>query len=313
MKPGESFPDLVDAFLADRRVSLKQRRGSPDTLSVYRYALKPLVEWAESEGVTPATFTRGHVNAYMAWLIDTGRKPGHDQKNTAGAELAASTLHSYRGILRSMLLFAEDAGHIAKAPKFPKQARPKPEPSFLTDDQLAAVLGACESVRDKTIVAVLADSGLRRAELVALNWGEVEYKDGLGRIYVRLGKGRKARTTYFTPDTWALLEKYGKSRPREGDAAVFLSVSDAGRLQRDGVARMLARVGARLDFRLTPHMLRHTAARRMLARGMAWPAVQRALGHATAAITLDLYGSFSEGMTETAFAPPNGARRRGLK
>jgi integrase len=301
MAPGDDFRTLSELFLKDRRVSLKQRKGSEGTLAVYRYSLTRLCEWAAEAEVTPAAFTRQHVNDYMAWLIDVGRKPGYTQKTTAGAELAASTLHSYRGILRSLLLFAEDAGYIEKAPKFPKQARPKPSPSFLTDDQLAAVLAACTNARDRAIVAVLADSGLRRAEVCALNWADVEYKDGLGRIYVRHGKGAKARSSYFTPAAWALLSKYAKSRPQESDSPVFLGVSDDHRLNEDGLARMLARLGARVGLRLHPHMLRHTAARRMLARGMPWPSVQRALGHSTAAITLDLYGSFSEAMTEGAY------------
>ena len=304
MAPGESFPELVRAFLSDRRVAAKQRRegGSPGTIKFYTYALAPLIEWAEAEGVTPAAFTRQHLSRYMGWLTERGRLPGYGHKSTAGREHSPKTLTAYSSIAKSLFAYAEDSEFILKAPKFPKkQGGPKSSPAFLNDEQIEAVLAACETTRDKAIVSLLVDSALRRAELVALNWGDLEFRAALGHVYVKRGKGAKPRTSYFGAGTWGLLQKYAKSRPHEVDDPVFLGVSDESRLGEDGLAAVMHRLGKRVGVRLTPHVLRHSAARRMLARHMPAPSVQRALGHANVSLTLQLYGSFSEQMTEDAY------------
>ena len=71
-------------------------------------------------------------------------------------------------------------------PKLSKKRLP-----VLTVEQLKQIVKAC-NVRDKAIVLFMADSGLRRGELIALNWSDVEMSSGLVRV--RQGKGKKDRS-----------------------------------------------------------------------------------------------------------------------
>lgn len=62
---------------------------------------------------------------------------------------------------------------------------------MLTAEKLQQIARAC-NMRDKAIVLFMADSGLRRAETVNLNWGDVDMQSGLVRV--RQGKGKKDRS-----------------------------------------------------------------------------------------------------------------------
>ena len=72
-------------------------------------------------------------------------------------------------------------------PKVAKKRLP-----VLSADELSTIVSAARSPRDKALILCLADSGLRRAEVTALNWNDVDFASGL--VKVRRGKGGKARS-----------------------------------------------------------------------------------------------------------------------
>ncbi len=149
------------------------------------------------------------------------------------------------------------------------------------------------SLRDRVILHVLIDTGLRVGELVSLRRDDVvRERDTAGAertwLMVRSGKGGKSRRVPLTPTTANILNELTATSPPETDA-VFVSWRGKPISARD-VQRLMGRMRDRLPPELrrdvTPHALRHTMATLMLSSGAADVAVvQRLLGHASLSTT----------------------------
>lgn len=142
-------------------------------------------------------------------------------------------------------------------------------------------------IRNKAMIRLLLDTGLRAAECVALTVDQAqEYLSGKIRV---IGKGNRERLIRFDPTgiesmrNW--LQIRGRSRPTE--ARLF--ITDQGKpipakMLHTTVSRILERAGIRKS-QMGPHLLRHTAASRWLALGMDLRQVQENMGHGSIATT----------------------------
>ena len=104
----------------------------------------------------------------------------------------------------------------------------------LTDEQLQALIKACKGAsfrdrRDEALVRLMAETGMRASETVALTVADVEpLKNGI--VVIRRGKGMKGRTAPFSPQTAAALDRYLRARRSHklaGTAALWLGVGEA--------------------------------------------------------------------------------------
>lgn len=136
-------------------------------------------------------------------------------------------------------------------------------------------------LRDKAIVLVLVDTGIRASELCDLVAGDVDLKTGA--MQVRAGKGDKGRTVYLgnaaKDAVWRYLSK------REGlrqDDPLF-ATSKRQPMDRNALRKMLASAGERAEIveSVTPHRLRHTFAITYLRNGGDVYTLQRLLGHSS--------------------------------
>src|SRR6516165_6534019 len=122
--------------------------------------------------------------------------------------------------------------------------------------------------RDKAILVLLAETGLRSAELLALDVTDIDL-DGCV-LHVRRGKGGKGRRVKFSPGAAAMLDRYLRARRTtvRGQSTGPLWISPRGRLSYAGLASTLkARAEAAEVVGFHPHRLRHTAAVRWLKSG----------------------------------------------
>lgn len=218
--------------------------------------------------------------------------------------LAPSTVHTYRRVLAQILEQAVDDGLIvtnpAKKAKAPA-ARPRRQ-LFLTAQQLRKLADECG--RFTPLVWFLGWSGLRFGEAVALRRGRVDSPrrrirveeaatEVAGRLIFGPPKTHEARTVivprFVIDEIQPLLE--GK----KADELVF-SATRGGPVRLNNFRRRVfvpaaARIG---QAGLVPHDLRDTAASLAISSGASIKAVQRMLGHASAKMTLDVYGSLFE-------------------
>jgi len=175
---------------------------------------------------------------------------------------------------------------------------PQRVPRPLSDGQVQALLGALRGVRDRAIVLLMLQGGLRPGEVLGLQLEDIAY--GRRRVVVRYRedhpkgvrqKSRQERVVdLHEPEALAAVSEYVMNiRPPDADSPLVFLVGGRGArrlepLGYDALVRMFARACARGGIRepwVTPHALRHTHATRMWEGGMRELSLQKRLGHAS--------------------------------
>jgi len=275
---------LLAAFL---RHLADERRLSAHTLSNYRRDLARLsrrlrvASPACPEGATHAPWEvldQQQVRDYLAWRHRSGT--------------SAKTLQRELSALRSFYKYLMREGIVERNPaagvRAPKAARRLP--ATLDADQLAALLDTADEdvlmVRDQAMIELFYSSGLRLAELVSLDLGDIDRDDGSLEV---MGKGSKARRLPVGGLALAAIDRWLAVRgtlAQAGEPALFVSRRGRRvhprtvqeRLRRFGLVRGAAR-------HVHPHLLRHSFASHLLESSGDLRAVQELLGHANIATT----------------------------
>jgi site-specific recombinase XerD len=160
---------------------------------------------------------------------------------------------------------------------------------FLTEEETAALVAAPDPKtwigrRDRTILLVAVQTGLRNSEITSLRSEDVEF--GTGAHIRCLGKGRKMRCTPLRPDVSIVLKKWLSERGGDPQDPVFPSSRNT-RLSADALQRLVALHAAAARQTcpslsrktVTPHTLRHTAAMNLLRHGVDLSVIALWLGH----------------------------------
>lgn len=152
----------------------------------------------------------------------------------------------------------------------------------LTLEEIQAMMKTCETptgagterayvdVRDLALIHVLAETGMRAGEVLALDLADVHSRDAAPFIVVRKSKNRRGRTVPLSPQGAARLNRYLRARRRRGNASSpeFWLAARGGALQYAGLYDALTkRADAAGVEGWHPHRMRHTAAHRWLAAG----------------------------------------------
>ena len=146
-----------------------------------------------------------------------------------------------------------------------------------TDEALEIMRDNCCNVRDLAMIDLLASSGMRVGEMVALNRDDINFNE---RECVVFGKGSKERIVYFDARAKIHLQNYLENRT-DTCSALFVSLTAPyDRLQIGGIERRLRELGKRLNLpRVHPHKFRRTLATSAIDKGMPIEQVQQLLGH----------------------------------
>lgn len=267
----------VDAWLAELSA---QRRMSPHTLSSYRRDIGKLL--AAAGDLPLAGVQVHHVRRFVAQLHGQG---------LAGRSLAR-LLSAWRGFFR----WLGERGMVPANPcdgiRPPKS--PRLLPKALSVDETARLLEAVEdddalqSARDLAMFELFYSSGLRLAELVALDGDVLDDVLREGEIRV-LGKRNKLRLVPVGRKAREALAAWGAVRgelARPDETALFVGVRGARispRMVESRLARRAVLLG--LPTHVHPHMLRHSFASHVLQSSGDLRAVQEMLGHASIAST----------------------------
>jgi integrase len=182
-----------------------------------------------------------------------------------------------------MLRFFYDEGYKSKQIKIEMPHIGYKRLLFLSIDELKEVIKACNLPRDKAIILLCADSGIRRAELCNLNWGDIDLKNGIIRILQ--GKGRKYRTVIIGLATRKILKEYKESIDSSSDDKPVFQVSNGKRITVMGLRSLFIRLGGRAKVKVTPHSLRRTFATLSLKAGMNLIYLQSLMGHSSLEMT----------------------------
>lgn len=275
----------LQTFFTDRLI--RQRQASPHTIASYRDAFKLLLAFAsERSGRQPSQLDVADLDAETIGAFLDHLE--HDRGNsvaTRNARLAA---------VRSLFRFAalrhpEHAAVIERVLAIPPKRFDRALIDYLTDPEVDALLAAPDTStwtgrRDHALIALAIQTGLRVSELIGLRCGDLHL--GTGAHVACHGKGRKDRITPLTRETIDVLERWLDELAGGADQPVFPSRRGTP-LSRDAIERRLAlytdRVAADCTTlhgkKISAHVLRHTAAMRLLHAGVDTTVIALWLGH----------------------------------
>lgn len=189
------------------------------------------------------------------------------------------TIDNIRRILSSFFSWLEDEDFIVKSPvrRIHKVKTAKIIKDTYTDEALELMRDNCGNPRDLAMIDLLASSGMRVGEMVALNRDDINFNE---RECVVFGKGNKERLVYFDARTKIHLQNYLDSRT-DTSSALFVSLkAPYERLKIGGVEVRLRELGKRLNLpKVHPHKFRRTLATSAIDKGMPIEQVQQLLGH----------------------------------
>lgn len=310
----------LQAFFTDRLA--RQRQASPHTVAAYRDAWKLLLVFAsEHSARPPSQLDIGDLDADMvASFLDHLEHDRGNRVATRNARLAA---------IRSLFRFAalrhpEHAAVIERVLAIPPKRFDRALIDYLTDPEVDALLAAPDPAtwtgrRDHALITLAIQTGLRVSELTGLCCGDVHL--GAGAHVSCHGKGRKHRITPLTAETIDVLDRWIAERAGAADEPLFPS-RQGSPLSRDAIERRLAVCTARATTgcptlrgkAVSAHVLRHTAAMRLLHAGVDTSVIALWLGHENVDTT-QIYLHADLALKERAIArvtPPNSAPGRYL-
>lgn len=269
---------FLDAFLLDREASNLSDR----TVQFYYDNLRPFFSQV---GTPEDEVSANEIRQHIVALRNKGLSP-------------SSQSAFYRSV-RAFYNFMVGEGILQSSPVDNVQSVKVPENQLdpYTDDEVKALLKACQSIRDEAIVYCLLDTGCRAEELVSLDAGDVDVR--IGTVDVRHGKGGSHRTVYLGAKARRSISRYLLSRKTEPTDPLFLSMNTGGRLTRYGLSQVLKRLGQRAEVHAGCHKFRRTFAIMSLRSGMNIFVLQRLMGHADIS-TLRHYLKFVDNDLATA-------------
>jgi len=260
--------ELQDAY-TDFILSRQAMLCSPKTIRFYHFTAGRFVKYLEDNGVTgPEGVSSRYIRAYLADL--------------AAQVLSDSYINGHARAIKTLVRFWFKENYIPEIPTFKMPAISKKRLPVLTASQVKQVLSECTNNRDKAIIMLLVDTGLRRAEICALNWGNVDIQSGI--IRVDKGKGGKARSVIAGIRTRRALLAYRREIEHNEEQPVF-QTSFGNRLSPGGLRSALLRIGDRAGVHITPHALRRTFATLSLRAGMNLIQLQAMMGHSSLEMT----------------------------
>lgn len=238
----------------------------------------------------PKELTPDHIWKYRLFLSRQYKK------NSTGF-LKRSSQNHYLVALRSLLTYFVKRDIPSLPPDkvdIPKDTEEK-KVNFLNLEQVEKLLQIPDTIttiglRDRAILETLFSTGLRIAELVALNKQQIATAEKISDLeIVIVGKGNRTRPVYISERALMWLDKYLKSR-EDSEKALFINYGGKNpltRLTARSIERNVKRyaVAAGLPLTTTCHTLRHSFATDLLSKGADLRTVQEFLGHKNVATT----------------------------
>jgi site-specific recombinase XerD len=264
-----------------------QLKASPNTIISYRDTFRLLLKYAATQlKKAPTDLNVADVDAELvgAFLADIESTRGNGARSRNTRLSAIRSFFKYVAVNEPQLLH-----HCQRVLAMPAKRHDKRIIAYLTREEIEAVIAApnlstWHGRRDRTLLVLILQTGLRVSEAISLSCGDIVL--GVGAHVRCMGKGRKERATPIRKDSAKVLRDWLAERGAAEVDPLFVSNRDA-RLSRDAVERIVGthvRTAAKAcpslkNKRVTPHVLRHSAAMQLLQNGVDRTIIALWLGH----------------------------------
>jgi len=269
----------MGGWVDDFATWLAEQGKRQPTIQAYVQDLRRLGEWyaQQDEDFQPGLVTTVDLHAWRRYSLLVER-------------VSPATWNRRLASVRAMARWALEMGYLAYDPTVgiaPVEEVPR-GPRWLREHEARRLLRAAEraihgahrakarwrALRNYALLALMLYTGLRVSEVVGLQWSDVVLRPRSGWVDVRVGKGGKHRRVPLPLPARRVLSEWRAIQERATERVFDLTSRQ--------VQRIVARLGreAGLEVPVTPHVLRHTYARRVLDAGAQLTEVQKLLGHA---------------------------------
>ena len=317
---GMTMRDLLALWLRTKRGSISDNAYAEYEIAIEKHIL-PVLGNAKVQRLTPVAVQ----DVYDAWKEEHAAFELELAEWEASRLTAKPTRRglSARYIQRVHLIIGQALDHAVRLRVTPVNvARETTRPTVRrrrievwNGDQLRRFLEAAELDGYAPLWHLLGLEGMRRGEALGLRWQDVDFQrgtahlvqsviadqtaKGAAKIQHRTKTAAGARTVRLTPETLALLRKrhdrraFGRKAAGDSrtDHDLIVTTSNGTPVNPTTVRRSFDRLCKEAGVpRLTVHSLRHTAATLLLQAGVPVKVVSERLGHASATVTLDVYG-----------------------
>lgn len=276
---------FLQRLLQQRKVSPETTYSYRDTFRIYLSYMRQVHQLSPTE-VGVEHFDLGYLQGFCKYLEDVrGNKPV-----TINNRIAA--IKSFMHYVSEM---EPEYSAIAKRSlMLPAQKQEQPAMEFITKEEFNAMVAICDTAtfigaRDKLMLMILYNSGVRVSELLAIKQSDIQRTEGGNHANLKIyGKGRKQRVVPLWKATASYIDKYIATYPLGIDSALFLN-KNGDMLTRSGVRTRINAIVSQAvvalpslsEKNITPHTFRHSVAMNLLASGVDISTIAIWLGHSS--------------------------------
>jgi integrase/recombinase XerD len=320
------FIEPVKAYLK----YLDSLERSPNTIHAYANHLKLLWEYLKASELDWTEVNLENLANFIAWLrrvdhrvISMEPQESRRSEGTINAILSVvcgfydfherigtlEGIDAYRYQFQPGQRYKSFLHHINKGKetrtRLLKLKQPKRIPKTLTQDQCLAAIAACNRLRDKFLLCLLSETGMRIGQALGLRHEDIRSWDNQIQIVSRddnvngaRAKTRETYTIHVSVDLMVLYADYLTNEYPEDINSDYLFINIwEGRIgypmTYSTIQALFNRLSRELGYKVHPHMFRHTHATELIRSGMGMAMVQKRLGHASIQTTIDTYTHLS--------------------
>jgi integrase/recombinase XerD len=287
LKVVKDRPAPMAHWVEDYLTACRSRGVKLSTIrDAYGYPLRSVfLPWCDREGITaPSQIDKRRLEGFAAGLRSEGGR--------SGRPLSENTVWTYLKSVNQLLGWAAAEGD-GEGARVKLRKPPGRKVVVLERDQIKALERAALTERDKVIIRLLADTGLRPGELVSIRGGDVQRS--ARRHYVRVRGKTGERDVGVTPEMYRRLQNLSHG----DDEPIFVGMRKDRRtgerepLTVNGVRQAISDLALDVGLKavVTPYTFRHSACHWMLVSGMATVEVASILGHGSERMIAEHYAN----------------------
>lgn len=297
----------LEFLLEDFLIYCQSKNLSPKTLLSYEQTLKLFLLYLKNEHEIedPVKVKAGHIRQYVKYVQERGKytvvgnekskKFNHPENRTDYKKTVSNvTINNYIRNIKVFFNWLQGEGEIRKSPvdtieQIKTERRQK---TGISEEEFKALLDQFDftkfhGYRNKIIVMLLQDTGMRIGECLALEDENIDFQHRM--ILVTKTKGRKERYVYFSQQMARELRHYIKFKERYTSSNLLFPTTRNTEVSIRSFEKQLKQAGNAIGLSVHPHQLRNNFARQFLMNGGDLYTLSRILGHSSVTVTEKAY------------------------